>query len=83
MNQIKGLLTSSWGGSLSSIDSTPKNKWLIRSVLAKSHRFHKWLLLKIETFMNNSIMLTNLNSEQIGVINTVGVNGIGDTAAQP
>ena len=60
-----------------------KSKWLIRSVLAKSHRFHKWLLLKIETFMNNSIMLTNLNSEQIGVINTVGVNGIGDTAAQP
>lgn len=83
MNQIKGLLTSSWGGSLSSIDSASKNKWLIRSVLAKSHRFHKWLLLKIETFMNNSIMLTNLNSEQIGVINTVGVNGIGDTAAQP
>lgn len=60
-----------------------KNKWLIRSVLAKSHRFHKWLLLRIETFMNNSIMLTNLNSEQIGVINTVGVNGIEDTVAQP
>ena len=33
--------------------------------------------------MNSSIMLTNLNSEQIGGINTVGVNGIGDTAEQP
>lgn len=60
-----------------------KNKWLERSVLAKSHRFQKWLLLKIETSMNSSIMLTNLNSEQIGGINAVGVNGIGDTAAQP
>ena len=60
-----------------------KNKWLKRSVLAKSHRFQKWLLLKIETSVNSSIMLTNLNSEQIGGINTVGVNGIGDTAAQP
>lgn len=38
---------------------------------------------EIETSMNSSIMLTNLNSEQIGGINTVGVNGMGDTAAQP